>query len=106
MNPTLQIVIILKFQQSTLRWLIYAKYIFTLILQLWFSGALVDSWFMMSSPMPILAVVVSYLFFLKIGTRLMKNRPPLQLTTIVSYYNAGQVVLATVLCIKVTFKDC
>ncbi|CAH4008659.1 elongation of very long chain fatty acids protein 7-like [Pieris brassicae] len=72
-------------------------------------STLVDSWFMMSSPMPILAVVVSYLFFLKIGTRLMKNRTPLQLTTIVSYYNAGQVVLATVLCIKVfklnLFKD-
>ncbi|CAK1553382.1 unnamed protein product [Leptosia nina] len=70
---------------------------------------LVDSWFMMSSPIPLLAVVVSYLFFLKIGTRLMKNRAPLQLTKIVSYYNAGQVVLAAVLCIKVfklnLFKD-
>ncbi|XP_038210601.1 elongation of very long chain fatty acids protein 7-like [Zerene cesonia] len=64
-------------------------------------SAIVDSWFLMSSPIPLLAVVVSYLFFLKIGPRLMKNRPPLQITKLVSYYNAAQVVLAAMICIKV-----
>lgn len=62
---------------------------------------MVDSWFMMSSPFPILTVVVLYLLFIRIGPRIMKNRPPLGINKLISYYNAAQVVLATMICIKV-----
>ncbi|XP_034824362.1 very long chain fatty acid elongase 7-like [Maniola hyperantus] len=64
-------------------------------------SALVDSWFMMSSPVPIMLVVVLYLLFIRIGPRFMKNRPPLRITRLISYYNASQVVLATMICVKV-----
>ncbi|OWR40661.1 putative Elongase [Danaus plexippus plexippus] len=64
-------------------------------------SAMVDSWFMMSSPFPILTVVVLYLLFIRIGPRIMKNRPPLGINKLISYYNAAQVVLATMICIKV-----
>ncbi|CAG9560154.1 unnamed protein product [Danaus chrysippus] len=65
------------------------------------NGAMVDSWFMMSSPFPILSVVLLYLLFIRIGPRIMKNRPPLEINKLISYYNAAQVVLATMICIKV-----
>ncbi|XP_050342667.1 elongation of very long chain fatty acids protein 7-like [Nymphalis io] len=64
-------------------------------------SAMVDSWFMMSSPMPILSVVVLYLLFIRIGPRVMKNRSPLRMNKLISYYNASQVVLATMICVKV-----
>ncbi|CAH2107728.1 unnamed protein product [Euphydryas editha] len=64
-------------------------------------SAMVDSWFMMSSPMPLLTVVVLYLLFIRIGPRVMKNRPPLRINKLISYYNASQVVLATTICMKV-----
>ncbi|XP_041976168.1 elongation of very long chain fatty acids protein 7-like isoform X2 [Aricia agestis] len=70
---------------------------------------MVDSWFMMSSPKPILTVVVLYLVFLRVGPRLMKNRQPLRITKLISYYNAAQVVLASMICFKATklnlFRD-
>ncbi|XP_045446289.1 elongation of very long chain fatty acids protein 7-like [Melitaea cinxia] len=64
-------------------------------------SAMVDSWFMMSSPMPLLCVVMFYLLFIRIGPRLMKNRPPLRINKLLSYYNASQVILATTICMKV-----
>ncbi|XP_068630459.1 very long chain fatty acid elongase 7-like [Battus philenor] len=64
-------------------------------------SAVVDSWFMMSGPMPIVSVVVAYLVFIRIGPRMMRNRPPMRINKIISYYNAAQVVLAAVICMKV-----
>ncbi|XP_075970163.1 very long chain fatty acid elongase 7-like [Anticarsia gemmatalis] len=64
-------------------------------------SAMVDSWFMMSSPMPILSVVVAYLILIRIGPRIMKNRPPLQMNKLIAYYNAAQVFLAVMICFKV-----
>ncbi|XP_026729754.1 elongation of very long chain fatty acids protein 7-like isoform X1 [Trichoplusia ni] len=64
-------------------------------------SAMVDSWFMMSSPMPILSVVVAYLILIRIGPRIMKNRQPLQMNRLIAYYNASQVFLATMICFKV-----
>ncbi|KPJ15880.1 Elongation of very long chain fatty acids protein 7 [Papilio machaon] len=64
-------------------------------------SAMVDSWFMMSSPTPILSVVIAYLLFIRIGPKIMKNRPPLKINKLISYYNAAQVVLATMICMKV-----
>ncbi|CAB3228025.1 unnamed protein product [Arctia plantaginis] len=64
-------------------------------------SAMVDSWFMMSSPMPILSVVVAYLILIRIGPKIMKNRPPLQMNKLIAYYNASQVFLAAMICFKV-----
>ncbi|CAH2074984.1 unnamed protein product, partial [Iphiclides podalirius] len=64
-------------------------------------SAVVDSWFMMSSPIPILSVIGAYLVFLRVGPKLMKNRPPLKMNKVISYYNAAQVVLAAMICMKV-----
>ncbi|KAI5643773.1 GNS1/SUR4 family domain-containing protein [Phthorimaea operculella] len=65
------------------------------------AGAIVDSWFMMASPVPLLAVVVVYLILIRIGPRIMKNRPPMKLHQLLAYYNAFQVLLATFICYKV-----
>ncbi|XP_028026396.1 elongation of very long chain fatty acids protein 7-like isoform X2 [Bombyx mandarina] len=64
-------------------------------------SAMVDSWFMMSSPMPILSVVAVYLILIRIGPRIMKNRQPLQMNKFMAYYNASQVLLAAMICFKV-----
>ncbi|XP_026328941.1 elongation of very long chain fatty acids protein AAEL008004-like [Hyposmocoma kahamanoa] len=64
-------------------------------------SAMVDSWFMMSSPVPIMSVVASYFLLIRIGPRIMKNRPPMQMNKLLAYYNAFQVLLAAMICIKV-----
>ncbi|CAH0407550.1 unnamed protein product [Chilo suppressalis] len=66
-------------------------------------SALVDSWFMMSSPTPILCVVLAYMLLIKVVPVLMKNRPPMQINNLIAYYNASQVLLASLICAKVTF---
>ncbi|KAG7299704.1 hypothetical protein JYU34_016702 [Plutella xylostella] len=63
-------------------------------------SALVDSWFMMSSPTPILSVVLGYLLVIRIGPRLMKNRPPLKMYNLLTYYNAVQVLFSVMICFK------
>lgn len=65
---------------------------------------MVDSWFMMSSPVPIMSVVAAYFLLIRIGPRLMKNRPPMQMNKLLAYYNAFQVLLAAMICIKVRNK--
>ncbi|KAM3961963.1 very long chain fatty acid elongase 7 [Aphomia sociella] len=63
-------------------------------------SAVVDSWFMMSSPIPIMTVVILYLIVIRIGPKFMKNRPPLIMNKLLTYYNAAQVLLASVICTK------
>ncbi|CAG9785324.1 unnamed protein product [Diatraea saccharalis] len=63
-------------------------------------SAIVDSWFMMSSPKPIVCVVLAYMLVIKLVPILMKNRPPLQLNKLIAYYNAFQVFLASLICTK------
>ncbi|XP_053602818.1 very long chain fatty acid elongase 7-like [Plodia interpunctella] len=68
-------------------------------------SALVDSWFMMSSPSPIISVVILYLIVIVLGPRLMKKRPPMKLNKLLAYYNAAQVLLASTICIKAFRMD-
>lgn len=59
----------------------------------------VDSWFLMSSPGPVVAVVMIYLVFvLKIGPEYMKNRKPMDLKRIMVLYNAFQVCYSIWMC--------
>ncbi|XP_017082565.1 elongation of very long chain fatty acids protein 7 [Drosophila eugracilis] len=59
----------------------------------------VDSWFLMSSPAPVVGVVLVYLaFVLKIGPEYMKNRKPMDLKRIMVFYNAFQVLYSIWMC--------
>jgi hypothetical protein len=49
---------------------------------------MVDSWFLMSSPVPILSILGFYLYFvLKLGPQLMANRKAFNLQKILVAYN-------------------
>ncbi|XP_068898145.1 very long chain fatty acid elongase AAEL008004-like isoform X3 [Tenebrio molitor] len=53
---------------------------------------------MMSSPIPTIAIVLLYIYFVKfLGPQLMKNRKPFQLKTAILVYNLLQVLLSTYL---------
>ncbi|GBP79572.1 Elongation of very long chain fatty acids protein 7 [Eumeta japonica] len=64
-------------------------------------GPLVDSWPLMSSPGPLLSSVLLYLALVALGPKLMRSRRPLQLTTLMTYYNAFQVILSCTICYKI-----
>lgn len=65
----------------------------------------VDSWFLMSSPGPVVAVVMVYLVFvLKIGPEYMKNRKPMDLKRIMVLYNAFQVCYSIWMCRTVSTR--
>ncbi|XP_034945966.1 elongation of very long chain fatty acids protein AAEL008004 [Chelonus insularis] len=56
---------------------------------------MVDSWFLMSSPGPVLTILAGYLLFvLKVGPKLMESRPPFQLKTVLILYNGFQVLFS------------
>jgi elongation of very long chain fatty acids protein 1 len=57
---------------------------------------MIDSLPLMSTPFPLAAVIIIYLWFvLKIGPDLMKNRRPYDLTQIIRVYNVFQVITCT-----------
>jgi len=73
-------------------------YIYIYILQCEISFAIdpmVDSWPLMGSPGPMLCIVGTYLIFvLKAGPKMMEKRPAFKLNTILTLYNAFQVVFS------------
>uniref|UniRef100_A0A336MNH3 Elongation of very long chain fatty acids protein n=1 Tax=Culicoides sonorensis TaxID=179676 RepID=A0A336MNH3_CULSO len=53
-------------------------------------------WPLMSSPLPTIAICLSYAYFVKIlGPRLMENRKPFELRKVLIVYNAIQVIFST-----------
>nr|CAD7410953.1 unnamed protein product [Timema cristinae] len=55
-------------------------------------------WFLMSSPMPLLIILISYLYFVnKAGPRYMKDRKPYDLRNLMLAYNALQIVFSVYL---------
>ncbi|XP_024884284.1 elongation of very long chain fatty acids protein 7-like, partial [Temnothorax curvispinosus] len=57
----------------------------------------VDTWFLMESPGPMLCIVGAYLIFvLKAGPKMMEKRPAFQLNTVMILYNAIQVLFSTI----------
>ncbi|XP_011643466.1 elongation of very long chain fatty acids protein 7 [Pogonomyrmex barbatus] len=70
---------------------------------------MVDTWFLMGSPTPMLSIVSIYLIFvLKIGPKMMEKRSAFQLNTIMIIYNAFQVLFSiwlTTLVLDVDFKS-
>jgi hypothetical protein len=60
---------------------------------------MVDSWFLMSSPVPVLTILGFYLYFvLKLGPQLMATRKALNLQKILVAYNFYQVLFSLWLC--------
>ncbi|KAJ8668550.1 hypothetical protein QAD02_010213 [Eretmocerus hayati] len=55
----------------------------------------VDSWLLMGSAKPIIAILLVYLtFVLKIGPKMMEKRPAYELKTVIILYNAFQVLFS------------
>jgi hypothetical protein len=55
-----------------------------------------DDWFLMNSVWVPVSIIAVYLYFvLNLGPRLMKNRPPMQLDTVIKTYNITQVIVCT-----------
>lgn len=62
----------------------------------------VDGWFLMSSPFPTLAIVATYIYFVKsLGPRLMKDRQPFELKKAIIIYNIIQVTWSIYMVYKV-----
>lgn len=56
----------------------------------------VNDWFLMSSPLPTLAICLSYAYFVKvIGPKFMENRKPFDLRKTMIWYNLFQVVFSS-----------
>jgi hypothetical protein len=72
---------------------------------LFVSGSMVDTWFLMGSPMPILGIVACYVsFVLKIGPKLMASRKPFNLQTLLVAYNFSMILLSLYIAISVSRK--
>lgn len=53
----------------------------------------VDSWMLMSTPWPVLSIVIAYLLFvLKLGPKMMENREPFKIKPIMMVYNILQTI--------------
>ncbi|KAF0770044.1 elongation of very long chain fatty acids protein 4-like [Aphis craccivora] len=53
----------------------------------------VDSWMLMSTPWPVLSIVIAYLLFvLKLGPKMMENREPFKIKRIMMVYNILQAI--------------
>ena len=61
-----------------------------------------DSFYLMSSPLPTLLICAGYIYFVKyLGPRLMRDRPPFELKNVIIVYNIIQIVFSTYLVYKV-----
>ena len=58
------------------------------------SDARVESWLLLGGPLPIVVVFISYLLFVWLGPKFMKNRGPLYLKPLIIPYNFGLTVLS------------
>jgi hypothetical protein len=77
---------------------------------------MVDTWFLMGSPMPILGILTFYVsFVLKIGPKLMASRKPFNLKPLILFYNFSMILLSLYIVSMVftegltsylTFKNC
>ncbi|XP_049866230.1 uncharacterized protein LOC126366929 [Pectinophora gossypiella] len=69
----------------------------------------IDSYFLMSSPVPVLIIICAYFLMVAVGPRLMKNRAPFKLEKILLVYNALQILVSASLCYQIVsvgiFKD-
>ena len=60
----------------------------------WFLDPRVADWFLVKSPLPVIAIFSTYLCLIFMGPKWMRNRAPLQLKPLLFVYNAFQVGLS------------
>jgi len=64
---------------------------------------MVDTWFLMGSPMPMLGIVTFYIsFVLKIGPKLMASRKPFNLKQLIVLYNIFMILINLYMVVKVS----
>lgn len=64
-----------------------------------FSDPVVDSWLFMKSPIPVISILVAYLYFvLVLGPKIMEKRRAYDLKAVMIAYNGYQVVFSLWLC--------
>jgi hypothetical protein len=64
---------------------------------------MVDTWFLMGSPMPMLGILASYVsFVLKIGPTMMASRKPFNLQPLFVAYNFSMILLSLYLAVMVS----
>jgi hypothetical protein len=70
---------------------------------LFVSGSMVDTWFLMGSPMPMLGIVACYVaFVLKLGPQLMASRKPFSLQPLLVAYNFSMILLSGYIAVLVS----
>lgn len=57
--------------------------------------------FLLQTPEPMLAIVLSYLAFVVIAPRVMENRPPMDLKKFIIVYNFALVAVSGYMCLEV-----
>lgn len=63
------------------------------MINLKFLDTRLDSWPLVGSPLPVLAIIAGYYYFsINLGPRLMKNRPAFQIKGLIAVYNVLQVL--------------
>ena len=66
---------------------------------------MVDTWFLMGSPMPMLGIVTCYAsFVLKIGPKLMASRKPFNLKPLLVVYNFSMILLSLYIVVMVSHR--
>lgn len=72
---------------------------FKYILFFFIADPVVDSWLFMKSPLPVVTILVTYLYFvLVLGPKLMEKRQAYELKRVMIAYNAYQVLFSLWLC--------
>lgn len=67
-----------------------------------FSDPRTNEWSLIDSPFTVLLIIGVYLYFVfKLGHKLMENRKPYNLNTIMILYNVVQVLLSTYIVVEV-----
>lgn len=68
-----------------------------------FADPATRDWFLMSSPLPTIAIMGVYLWFVNdVGPKMMAHRQPFKLNRIIQVYNAIQIFLSAYTCYKVS----
>lgn len=70
-----------------------------------FSDKRTDSFFLVSTPWPVLGIVGLYCYFIfKFGPNFMKDRPPYNLKKVLVVYNVGQILLNGYIVLQVWYN--
>lgn len=91
------VVVIKTFKYRSFLWL--CEYVILSLTCFIVVDPVVDSWLFMKSPLPVVTILVTYLYFvLVLGPKLMEKRKAYELKGVMIAYNAYQVLFSLWLC--------